>query len=261
MIQFLFTIIFFLLTLNSFEQLATNEKIEHNLVKDYSNILKFSDHNNDDSLVYYDSVFRNAIKFYTQHYPSTISYPFKNLGDSIGLDIVSSEDSLFRIYSWDTWSGGTMHFFNNVFQFKSGKHVYSKLLFDSTDEGDPLSYFSKIYTLKINNTTYYLCISNGKYSTKDASQSIQMFCIDNNNLNDSARLIKTSSGFTNNITIEYDFFSGLNAQGNRLKLINYDSNQKIIFIPIVLNKGKVTNRFIKYQFTGKYFEQIKHNSK
>ena len=36
----------------------------------------------------------------------------------------------------------------------------------------------------------------------------------------------------------------------------YDAVKKIIYIPIVLDNGKVTNRYILYQFNGQYFEHI-----
>jgi len=39
-------------------------------------------------------------------------------------------------------------------------------------------------------------------------------------------------------------------------LIKYDKIKKIIYIPIVLEDGKVTDRYIQYKFNGSYFEKV-----
>lgn len=172
--------------------------------------------------------------------------------------IVTSDDHLFRIYSWDTWQGGTMHDFENVFQYKSEEKVYSKLIYESADdsEKDYIPYYSELFTLRANNKTYYLAIANGIYSSKDLGQSIKIFTIENNTISDNARIIKTKSGLTNSISVDFDFFSVVDRPERPLKLIKYDADKKIIYIPIVLENGKVTNRFIRYKFTGQYFEKI-----
>jgi hypothetical protein len=42
-----------------------------------------------------------------------------------------------------------------------------------------------------------------------------------------------------------------------LRLIKYDSSKKILSIPVVDDNEKVTNRYLLYQFNGKYFQFIK----
>ena len=41
-----------------------------------------------------------------------------------------------------------------------------------------------------------------------------------------------------------------------VRLIKYDKIKKIIYIPIVLEDGKVTDRYIQYKFNGSYFEKV-----
>jgi len=55
---------------------------------------------------------------------------------------------------------------------------------------------------------------------------------------------------------EFDFFSVIDKSERPVKLIYYDKDKKTLRIPVVLDKGVVTNRFITYQFTGRYFEKI-----
>ncbi|HEV8283176.1 MAG TPA: hypothetical protein VGQ09_02635 [Chitinophagaceae bacterium] len=231
----------------------TPQKIERELIQTSSKIFPFY-YGNQDSLEFYSSAFTKKIIGYINKYPSTLAYPFQTIIDSNVCNITTSPDGLFRIYSWDTWLGGSMRFFNNIFQYKSGNTVYSKT-FD-LEEDYPSVFFSKIYTLKANNKTYYLAIGNGIYSNKDAGQSIKVFTIQNNRLNDTIKLIKTKSGLVNSIDLEFDFFSVADRPERPVKLIKYDANKKIIYIPIVYEDGKVTGRFILYQFKGQYFEHI-----
>jgi len=75
-------------------------------------------------------------------------------------------------------------------------------------------------------------------------------------LNDTLKLFKTKTNLLNEIEVNFDFFSVVQRPERPLRLIKYDPDKKIIYIPIVLENGKVTDRYILYQFKGQYFEQI-----
>lgn len=240
---------------NAFAQTMTLKEIDNNLSEAYSKIFPFYYHNQD-SLEFYSSLFSSKIIYNIKKYPSTLNYSFQTLNKNC--EIVTSKNGLFRIYSWDTWLGGTMHDFKNIVQYKSGDKVYTQIFNDTTTngEGDYIPYYSEIYSLFVNNKTYYLAIGNGIYSSKDISQSIKVFTIENNSLNDTVKLIKTKSGIVNSINVFFDFFSVVGHEERPIRLIKYDSKKKIIFIPIVLEDGKLTDNFILYQFARLYFEKI-----
>ena len=80
--------------------------------------------------------------------------------------------------------------------------------------------------------------------------------IENNHLNDTVKLIRTPGGLTNSINVEFDFFKAPDNGEKPIHVIKYDTDKKIIYIPIVLEDGRVTKRFILYKFNGKYFEKI-----
>src|SRR4051812_38402826 len=86
--------------------------IETDLLKSFKKIGYWDDNrgnneNGDDSLDKANEVFATKLKNYTAKYPLTITEPFTSLKKE-HLDIFTSADSLFRIYSWDTGGGGTM---------------------------------------------------------------------------------------------------------------------------------------------------------
>ncbi|MDB5153517.1 MAG: hypothetical protein JWR54_2268 [Mucilaginibacter sp.] len=87
-----------------------------------------------DSLEKANNVFAKKLKVYIQKYPATVTYPFNSLVKE-HLEISSSTDGLFRIYSWDTETGGTMHFFENVMQYKSGTPI-NAVIDTPKSEGD-----------------------------------------------------------------------------------------------------------------------------
>lgn len=250
---FCLTLMLSLLGQVSFGQANSCEEVGKDLTKLYNKILPFY-YGDSDSLIYYSDLFSSKLTNYIKNNPSSIDCKFKPLTDSKTISIVTSADNSFRIYSWDTWLGGTMQNYKNLFQFKSDGKVHT-LTFDY-GEGDMGTYFTDIFSLKANGKIYFLGVSGGSESSKYAYEVIRAYSINDSTIDDSVKLIKTASGLHNSIFIEYDFFSVADRPERPLKLIKYDADKKIIYIPIVWEHGKVTNKFIRYQFTGQYFEKF-----
>ncbi|MBI4811098.1 MAG: hypothetical protein HY800_06620, partial [Ignavibacteriales bacterium] len=236
--------------------------IEQDLLKQFKKIDYWANYSEDDDKVdKYDSlekankVFRKSLLQYTSKYPSTIDFDFKDLKKE-GLFIATSDDGLFRIYSWDTWTGGTMHIFKNVYQYKIGDKVFSKTIgTDDMDPPDPRGFYSDIYSLRSTGKTYYLAVKHAIFSMKDSYQEIKVFSITSSSLDrmfldDTVKLIKTKSGIRNTLGFSFNFFSVMDREERPVKLIDDDSNARAISIPVVLENGEVTNKSIIYQFTG-----------
>jgi hypothetical protein len=233
----------------------------HDLLDQFKRIHYWQDYDSQGELFKYDSLAEANEKFghmlvkYTSSDPSSIRSTLRELQDE-GLGIATSEDGLFRIYSWDTWEGGTMHYFKNVFQYKTAGKVFS-ILSDTDEEGDPGYWYSEIYSIKAGGLVNYLAVQHAKYSTQDAYEGVKVFSINKNRLNDSTRLIKTRSGLRNSLGFGYNFLLWATKEPDSERLLEYNSLQKRITIPVVLESGEVTSRRIVYQFTGRYFERRK----
>ena len=239
----------------SFSQKQSLKQIELDLLQASNKLFSFYQPYESDSLAKYSEQLRNKTIEVLSQNPGTLKYPFQMLIDSNAFEITTSEDSLFRIYSWDKWTGGTWHFYDIIWQFRSKGKVYTQPLV--LDEGDGGAFYSEIFTLRNGAKTYYLAVSNATFSSKDAAQSIEVFSVENEELKKNVKLIKTPEGMTGSITIEFDFFSVVDRPERPLKLIKFDKNKKIIYIPVVYEDGKVTDKFIQYKFNGKYFEKYK----
>ena len=94
------------------------------------------------------------------------------------------------------------------------------------------------------------------FSNKDMMEEIAAFNIKENKLIDTVAIFKTKTKKLNRISLAFDFFSVVDKPKRALNLITYDEKKKIIYIPVVDDNGKVSNRNILYQLKGSYFEFI-----
>jgi hypothetical protein len=213
--------------------------------------------NSYDSLEFANDQFEKLLLSSTTKNAQTLNCKFKTLIDS-GLIITTSKDGNFRIYSWDTWTGGTMHIYRNIFQFKTNNKVISKTLRNANnEEADPECKYYEINQVTSNDKTFYLTFSSSKLSSGLSYHNIKVFSIDNNQLNDKAKLIRTKTGIKNQLGYEVDLTSSSNRDKEIPNFyISYDKVNFIISIPLILENNEVTNRKIKYKFNGTYFEKL-----
>lgn len=219
--------------------------IEKDLVETCARISSFY-RVDSDSLEHYSHQFDQKIAAYLQKYPTTFKHPFTQLKKECF--ITTSADALLRVYSWDTWLGGTAHDFSSIAQFQSGGSTFLGKI-------GGMGFFSEVFTVKTRQKTYYLAVSHGIFSTADAGQSLQAYTIEQNELQ-SVELFKTKEKMSTSISFEFDFFSVVDRPERPLKLIKYDEKKKTISVPVIAENRAVTEVFTRYRFNGKYFEEV-----
>ena len=210
-----------------------------------------------DSLAKYNKEFEKLILNFTSKTPKTLTYTFNEI--KVGLKIISSPDGLFRIYTWNTFEGGTMQFFRNVFQYNIDGKVYSKL--NQKEEEDNGCSFYEINEVEVKNKHYYITNSVSVGSTAVYYYQAKIFSIEDGKLNENAKLIKTKSGIKNTLGYEVDLSSSSNRNRkdgveirDYINLI-YDKKNRTIKIPLINEDGKITKKKITYTFKGEYFEK------
>ncbi len=256
------TIILFICSLSAFAQ--SNAQIEKELVAALKDIKKssFNESNNDgERLSQANDVFVEKLLKYTK-IPATLQYKFTQLNKLIF--IATSDDGKFRIYSWDTETGGTMRDFSRVYQFQGadGK-VYSKTdeVNEEEEGGGAGSFVTDIFTVDSKDGKIYIVCSTLIASTKDIYQSANLYKIKDDTLIDKVKLFKTKSGVSDSLSFEYDFFSVVGHKERPIRLILYDKKKNWLKIPLIINDkkfplGRVTNKFINYKFDGTYFIKV-----
>ncbi|MBV9241504.1 MAG: hypothetical protein JO314_05805 [Acidobacteria bacterium] len=191
-----------------------------------------------------------------------LAYSFPKLKDRI--TTVTSADGRLRTYSWDTDTGGTMHDFLTVYQFRgsdgkvgSWADPYSM---DMEKRGAG-AFVTQIFQTPSAAGTIYLTTSTFIGSTSLAGQTISALRIGRDRLDLKPKVIKTAKGLTDSISFEYDFFSVVDHPERPIKLVFYDPKNRSFRFPVVIEdsktpQGRVTNKFITYKFDGKYFVKV-----
>lgn len=233
----------------------TPQQIEADLVKSYKKIEYYSLKNDYEKTSSANDEFETKLKTYTEKVSSTLTCPFVALKKS-HVDISTSTDGLFRIYSWDTMTGGTMRAFENVFQYRSAEKLIS-ILDRPKEEGDYIHNYYKIYTFINNAKAYYLTVYTDIGSTKDVADGIHVFVVDNGKLGD-AKIIQTRSGLHNDLHYDYDFGSVVNTEYDKRPAPRFDEKTNTIYLPLIDGNRQMTSKFILYKFTGQYFERVKN---
>ncbi len=255
-------LIFFLVFLAVPGLAQTPQTIERELVNHVKTIKKLAAENTSEAASKLDAE-NDALKAKLVKYgrlASTLKYPFSELKKQ--MFVATSKDGKFRVYSWDTETGGTMHFFENVFQYQAanGKVVSKAAVLDDEDAG---GFYTDVFQLSTKTGMLYLGRMTSIVSSLESYEEISLFRISGAKLDDRVRLIKTKAGLQNRIGFEYSFFSVADRKERPIKLIRFDERTKTIKIPVVIadkasdGSGRVTNRFINYRFDGTYFVSVR----
>lgn len=215
------------------------------------------DEKSSDSLNKYNAEFEKHLLKVTETVPESIKSDFKILKKN-GINILTSKDGNFRIYTWNTLTGGTMQFYRNIYQYKADGKVYSKL--NKTKPQDSGCNFYELNQISSKGKIFYITSSIAVGSSAVYAFEAKIFAIEKNKLNTNAKLIKTKSGVKNTLRYDIDLSSTSN-QNNREDIrdfmnLEYDRKTNTIIIPLLNEDGKITTKKIKYQFKGEYFEKI-----
>lgn len=139
-----------------------------------------------------------------------------------------------------------MRYYKNTIQYKYGGHLYSV-------NGQDIGLITAVYMVEVNNQTYYLITSFGQAMSIYFGEGVQVWSIQNGRLNKNSKLFKTSSGFKN--AINYFYYWDEDPLAGHLR---YDKKSRIFSIPITTKDEKLTGKFMRYKFTGRYFEKVKN---
>ena len=241
-----FSLVLFFISNITYAQKEKFEDKETVLLKEY---VFFTETNDFEKKETQSIEFSKKIKNFILENPKTLSYDFKKLKDR--LYIITSNDEKLRFYTWNTELGGTMPSFDQIIQYSSNGDV--KTIYNKEQSGSPY-FVSEIIKTSVNNQTYYLVISNGIFSTKDNTQTVQAFTIRNNKLIDSDKIFKTKNKTLNKIQINFDFFSVVDRPERPVRLIQFEKNK--LYIPIVNKEGVVSSKFLVYQLKNSYFQYV-----
>jgi hypothetical protein len=187
-------------------------------------------------------------------YPEVLNYEFTG-ADTVGMSILTSEDKKFRIYCWDTETGGTMRFYNSIFQYRTGSGSKFVVANDiSAGDLDAGAYYYKMHTIKpISRPFYYLALYMGIGSSRDMLDGIRSFAIKGDNLDHSIKVFQTTKTILNDISYYYDAVHSHIYETEQTNEIELSSDKQTLYIPVVDENYGKTNRRLTYKFDGERF--------
>lgn len=196
-----------------------------------------------------------------------LAYSFPLLSKK--MSIVTSRDRKFRIYSWDMETGGTLHDYSSVLQYKGASgsvYTWTSPTTEIDDGEEPSSgvgsggYYINLFQIDTPKGPIYLANSFGMYCGVCRNQAIEIATIEGEKLDREPKLIKTAEGLTSEIGFEYAADSIPEKYRNGFITVN--SAARSFTFPIVIevedaNVGRVTSRTITYRFDGTHFVKVK----
>lgn len=170
--------------------------------------------------------------------------------------IVTSEDQKLRIYSWDTYMGGTMHYYNAIAQYATvtgSQAIDINHLPKKEENSEPGAVYNSVYTIKQKDgKTYYLLTYRGTFSNIVAGAGIKAVSIADDNLL-SVDVFQATNKTLNDINYNYDLSSNYNYDnGGEYYVIHLSKNNKKLYIPLV-DGDQMTGKWLVYVFNGYKF--------
>lgn len=191
--------------------------------------------------------FFDSLATFIKSNENTLQYPFELLQKE-HVYITTSADKQLRIYSWDNNQGGTMRFFDQLFQFRSNARTYVK---EHIASEDSQAFFSKIYTVQNNvKQPVYLAISNSILSSRYIVQHITAYQIKDGVLEE-AKIFKTKKELLSGISVEFDFGSVADRPERPVEVISLNTNE--LRVSLVDKALSVTKQNLIYEWDGSVF--------
>jgi hypothetical protein len=181
--------------------------------------------------------------------------------------VVCSDDGKLRILSWDTDTGGTLHIYCSMAQFKSpdGKAGYALLQhpdLPAHDQESKVPIFGEVNKIDTVVTdakqTVYLVRYSARISTQKFAEGITAVSLQNGKIKQFP-LFKTKR----EILSQINFTSSASDEGELPEFQFSESNGYTLLVPIISDLDKFRNNFLKYTFDGKYFsyQGVQHTQK
>lgn len=183
------------------------------------------------------------------------------------MGIASSHDKKMRIWTWDTWTGGSMPFYCNIVEYSTPKGIKVIDLEHDLDWGPrdrgANNWFDTIHSVvSTDKKVYYLARGTWRADGRTSGRSIYAFTIDDTVLNTCPRVFKDK---------DIDSFSGVDSIWCDIHAAEYDcppplikmnSNGSKLCIQHIAyrkdkegyNRGYLTSKWEVYEFNGRYFE-------
>jgi hypothetical protein len=227
-------------------------------VKTYLKKIEDNIHGDRDSLEVANHNFSQYLKSVLPTITASLSPSFQSPSEQLW--IASSADQRMRIWSWNTYTGGSMPAITNIVEFKTASGIGTVDLQEDLGwgpkEGGGNHEFDTIYILKKAKKKYYIAKGTWRADKQDVGAEVVAFEI-TDTLNTDVKLFKIKR---DTIITEWDTLpqSDMNAGGYNCPppAVKMNSNGTVLkfqHIGWIKNHDTLTSKWDVYEFDGKYF--------
>lgn len=195
--------------------------------------------------------------------PQSFNYKFPLLNYRISKDyahrvnVIYSNDGLFRVFNWLSPTSGTFHHFPAIFQArsKSGKIVISYPEATYSEGNQASTAYLTIYLLNKASKQEYLCLGYGQGSGILPFEMIETYEVTNDSIVDS-KILQDSSNMVSGILIDREATMS-NENPHDIPMVKYDSKNQTLIIPeIKMGDIRWTGKLIQLKFDGVKFIRL-----
>lgn len=162
-----------------------------------------------------------------------------------------SDDGKVCFYSWDSETGGSMHFFNDFVQWKTPDGAqWLDLNPPGKGDGDLATgyFYHDLHSVVTSSgKAVYMPTYRAIYSHPDHKDGITAYTIEGSKLVETP-FFKTKTKLLKNIDVP-----ATENEWNENGLIKFKNQNKTLLIPITVKEGGATGKFLTYRFDGKNF--------
>ena len=174
-----------------------------------------------------------------------------DLSKKAGMQSLVTSDKQAHFFSWDTNTGGTMHFFHSVVQYRAGNKVCCDVLCPTVNKEAPdcgLD-FNDVRTVRTSDgKTVYLVTYSAYFTTQNYCRSITAYTVASEKLL-TVPMFKTPKQLLDNI----DCRVSDNGEYNEASFVKISEDGQTVSVPIISNGTKVTGRYLIYKFDGEHY--------
>ncbi len=170
----------------------------------------------------------------------------------LGLRALASGDGQTRFFSWDTNTGGSMHYFDSLVQYIANGKTYCAVLTPDQNGKEPpeTGYdFNDVRSVKTKDgKSIYLATYSQYFSHPESCRSIKAFAVVGTKLVP-IKVFQTKSQLLDQIdcplsnTVEY----------NEHSLVKISKDGQTVLVPIITKDNVVTGHYLSYKFDGSKF--------
>ena len=202
--------------------------------------------------------------------PHSLDYSFNKLQEETEISIETSEDGNFRVYSWDSYCGGSMPMYTNIFQYRSDGKVYINGLGLIDDIGINIPQYYQVYededivgsnvvgliTFNSSDSSVcYLLKTDDKIMHNCALLGLQAVKIQKGQIVSAPIFFTEEDGVSDKLSIEYspiEWFYKNNNNENLNRNFEFEKPNQILYVPYSV-EGNLVDRYKLFYFDGSVF--------